>query len=71
MGRSADIKAPHQRPQEKYKDFMDCVRYLCMYPIRYINISSISSGKFHNKRERPKHTRGWESHGINLSNFYD
>jgi hypothetical protein len=32
-GRNAEGRERKQKPRERYKHYMDCMRYLCMYPI--------------------------------------
>ena len=59
-GRTADGKSPKNKPQEKFKHFMDCIRYLCMHDsIRYVETGRRFMPRFANRRER-----GWSETSV-------
>jgi hypothetical protein len=65
-GRAGMGKAPKDKPQEKFKHFMDCVRYLCMYPIVFVNPKSVFQASFHRApTHHERHTKESTLYGQN------
>ena len=59
-GRTAEGKTRKEVPQEKFKHYMDLIRYPCVYPgIRYIH-PQILSRLHDNTMQRQVYGRGWE-----------
>lgn len=60
-GHTQDSRGPKPKPQERHKDFLDVVRYICVYPsIRYLKFDGTAGDA---RLSRPRFRPGWQNAG--------